>query len=155
MNYIIKKTTPNDVLFRLHPIDNPQLTKLIYLNSHQKQQSLPENWALGVFFDEQVYNMYKKGLFTFNDNDGITKAAFENGVYFDDKLDFTPAKDEDLDAILAILKTGKRSEIVSACDKYGAAKVKDVAIVNCNDLTTAVVSMLEQLWNIQLTMNSN
>lgn len=152
-NYIIKKTTPNEVMFYLHPISNQTLTKLVRLTNRMPQQSLPEDWAMGVFFDPEVYNMFRKGLFTFNDNDGVTKAAFEAGVYFDDKLDFTPANETDTTEILNILKAGKRQDILDACSKFSGNKVKEVAIAHCDELTSAVVSMLEKLWNIQLVMN--
>lgn len=154
-NYIIKKTTPNDVLFMLHPIDNPMMTKKIFLTKRQPQVALPEDWALGVFFDTEVYNMFRKGLFTFNDNDAIVKAAQEKGVYFDDHLDFTPASENDNKIILETLKRGNRSEIVGCIEKYTESKVKDVAIANVDTLSNGVVKMLESVFKVQLNLNED
>ena len=97
----------------------------------------------------------KKGIFTFNDNESLVKTAYEEGVYFDETLDFIPSKENDSHDILAILKKGNRSEIVSARDKYGSDKVKEIAIAHVNELTTAVVAMLENMYHIQLIADGN
>ena len=68
------------------------------------QQVLPLDWALGIFLDNSIYNLYKEGTFTFNDNEGIVKAAIEAGVYFDETLDFTPVKEDVTPKILKVLK---------------------------------------------------
>lgn len=154
-NVIIKKTTPNDVYFTISPLSNTSISKSIYLTNRLPQQNLPIDWALGIFLKEEVYNMFKKGLFTFNDIDGVLKAAIEAGVYFDESLDFKPSTDQDVPAILKILSEGNRSKILSAIDKYGKDKVRDVAIQNANNLTTGVVTMLEGVLGIQLILDGS
>ena len=96
--------------------------------------------------------MYKKGYFTFNDNEGLVKLAIENNVYFDEVLDFTPAKESTNAEVLAVLKAGNRNNILKAIDKYGEEKVKEVAISNVQELTNGVTNMLENLWKISLTI---
>lgn len=151
-NYIITKTSASDVLFTLHPLSNPMLSKKIYLTSRMPKQALPEDWALGVFFDVNLYNMYKKGIFTFDRNDDLVKAAIANNVYFDEVLDFTPAKESTNAEILAVLKAGNRNNILKAIEKYGEDKVKEVTIANIQELSNGVTSMLENLWKISLTI---
>lgn len=151
-NYTLIKTTPNDLLFDLHPVSNFGLTRRIYLNNKTEKQALPLDWALGVFQDDGVFQMYKQGLFTFDRNDEIVKAAFENGVYFGDTLDFTPAAPDQNKIILAILKKGKRAEINQAIEIYGKDTVKDVAILNLDSLTQGVVTMLESVLQTQFTI---
>ena len=90
----IKKTTPGNVLFILHPVSNPMLTKEVYLTDRRPFQFLPTDWALGIFMDDGNYRLYKKGMFTFENNDELVKAAYEAGVYFDEQLDFTPVKED-------------------------------------------------------------
>lgn len=152
--FTIKKTIPGSVLFMLSPLSNQSLKKEIYLTSRMPQQILPEDWALGIFLDSSLYDMYKKGIFTFNDNDGVVKAAREAGVYFDEVLDFTPTEDN-TGKILKVLKSGVRSDILNVIKNYGDDLVKDVVIKYANDLTTGVISMLENHWHIQLTMDGN
>ena len=102
-----------------------------------------------------IYNLYKQGTFTFNDNEGVVKAAIEAGVYFDETLDFTPVKEDVTPKILKVLKSGVRADILKAIKDYGDDLVKNVVIQYANDLTTGVVGMLENHWHIQLTMDGD
>ena len=153
--FTIKKTIPGSVLFTLSPLSNQSLRKEIYLTSRMPQQVLPEDWALGIFLDSSLYDMYKKGVFTFNDNKGVVEAARQAGVYFDEVLDFTPAESDSTTKILKVLKGGVRADILKAIKDYGDSLVKDVVITHANDLTTGVITMLENYWHIQLTMDGN
>lgn len=150
----IKKTVPGSVLFILHPISNPMLTKQIYLTDRNPMQFLPLDWALGVFMDDGNYKLYKKGMFTFENNDELVKAAFEAGVYFDEQLDFTPAREDNEKVILSILKSGNRSSIDKAIKDYGSESVKKVAIAYVEELNTGVVRMLENIFKIQLVIDN-
>lgn len=152
--FTIKKTIPGSVLFTLSPLSNQSLKKEIYLTTRMPQQVLPVDWALGVFLDNSLYDMYKKGIFTFSDNKGIVEAAREAGVYFDESLDFTPAEDN-TGKILKVLKSGVRADILNVIKNYGDDLVKGVVIQNADDLTTGVITMLENHWKIQLTMDGN
>lgn len=149
-NYKLIKTSPNEVLIELHPISNMALTRRIHLTNKAPQCALPEDWALGIFQDSALYQMYKMGYITFDDNDSIVKAAYENGVYFGEALDFTPAKPNRSEEILTILKTGNRRNIENALTTYGAELIRDVAIANIGGLTQNVIAMLENLLNVQL-----
>lgn len=153
--FTIKKTVPGSVLFILSPLSNQALKKEVYLTERMPQQVLPLDWALGIFLDNSIYGMYKKGIFTFNDNKGIVQAAREAGVYFDEVLDFEPVQDDITPKILKVLKSGVRGDILKAIKEYGDDLVKNVVIQYANDLTTGVVQMLENHWNIQLTMDGN
>lgn len=153
--FTIKKTVPGSVLFILSPLSNQALKKEVYLTERMPQQVLPLDWALGIFLDNNIYGMYKKGIFTFNDNKGIVQAAREAGVYFDEVLDFEPVQDDITPKILKVLKSGVRGDILKAIKEYGDDLVKNVVIQYANDLTTGVVQMLENHWNIQLTMDGN
>ena len=152
--FTIKKTIPGSVLFTLSPLSNQSLKKEIYLTSRMPQQVLPVDWVLGIFLDNSLYDMYKKGIFTFSDNKGIVEAAREAGVYFDESLDFTPAEDN-TGKILKVLKSGVRADILNVIKNYGDDLVKGVVIQNADDLTTGVITMLENHWKIQLTMDGN
>ena len=99
--------------------------------------------------------MYKKGIFTFNDNEGIVQAAREAGVYFDETLDFTPVKEDVTPTILKALKSGVRADILKTIKDYGDDLVKNVVVKYADDLTTGVISMLENHWHIQLTMDGD
>lgn len=153
--FTIKKTVPGSVLFTLSPISNQTLKKEIYLTSRMPQQVLPLDWALGIFLDNSIYSLYKQGIFTFNDNDAVVKAAQEAGVYFDETLDFTPVKEDSTPKILKVLKSGVRADILKAIKDYGDDLVKNVVIQYANDLTTGVIGMLENHWHIQLTMDGD
>ena len=154
-NYTLIKVTPNTILFNLHPISNFGLTRRIVLNNNTKKVALPQDWALGIFQDDALYNMYKAGYFTFDDNESIVKAAFEAGVYFDEKLDFTPAPVDKSTNILDLLKKGARIDLTNAINTYGKDEVRDVAVVHLNELSTGVVAMLEGLLHTQLTVDEN
>lgn len=151
--YTLIKVTPNDVLFDLHPVSNISLTRRIYLDKNKTRQPLPLDWALGVFQDDSVYHLYKSGAFTFDDNDGIAKDAFEAGVYFDEKLDFVPAKVDDSKEILAVLKSGNRANINKMVEQKGKQKIIDVAALHVDELTQGVINLLESLLNVQLVLD--
>lgn len=152
-NFQIIKTVPGTVIFNLQPASNPSLSRRVMLTNQNPKQSLPLDWALGVFADPGTYSLYQDKLFTFDDNEGIVKAAFDNGVYFDDKLDFTPAKPNRTELIFATLKAGNRQAINELIEKEGEEAVKEVAIDRANDLTNAVSKMLENIFKIQLTVD--
>ena len=149
----IIKTTPNQVMFILHSISNPSLSKLVRLTNRIPEQTVPVDWALDLFLNEENYQLFKSGCVTVNDVDALKAAAIEAGVYFGDELDFTPAKIEDPKEILSIIKTGNRSKILTAIEKYGEDKVKAVVTSNVKDLTSGVIQMLEGIFKIQLTMD--
>jgi hypothetical protein len=151
-NYKIIKTIPGTVLFTIHPISNPMLSRRVALTEKSPVQPLPLDWALGVFADQDIYALYKKHAFTFDDN-SIVEEAFNAGVYFDDKLDFTPAKPDQEQYIFGILKSGNRQAIMDLIDSKGAEIVKRVAIAKTDDLTQSVVRMLENIFRIQLTVD--
>ena len=153
--FTLKKVVPGSVLFTLSPLSNQALKKEIYLTTRMPQQVLPLDWALGIFLDSSLYNMYKKGIFTFNDNDGMVQAAREAGVYFDEALDFEPVSEDTIGKILKTLKSGVRADIMRSIKDYGDDLVRDVVIKHAQDLTTGVVTMLENHWHIQLTMDGN
>ena len=152
-NFTIKKTVPGTVLFSLSPISNQSLNKTIILTTRLPQQALPLDWALGVFLDTTLYNMYKKGIFTFNDNAALIKAASEAGVYFDTNDDFQPCENN-MPKIINALKSGVRADIMKVIKEYGDDLVRDVVVKYADELTTGVVTMLENHWGIQLTMDA-
>jgi hypothetical protein len=152
-NFTIIKTVPGTVLFSLHPISNPSLQRLIKLTAKNPKQALPVDWAMGVFADPGVYSLYESKAFTFDDNEGAVKTAFEKGVYFDDKLDFEPAPQDLTNVIFSILQGGNRAAILKSIEDYGNDLVKDVAIAKANDLTQSVIRMLENIFKIQLTID--
>ena len=150
----IKKTTPGNVLFILHPVSNPMLTKEVYLTDRRPFQFLPTDWALGIFMDDGNYRLYKKGMFTFENNDELVKAAYEAGVYFDEQLDFTPVKEDNEKEILAILKSGNRASIDKAIKDFGKEMIIKVAASNVDGLNTGIVRMLESLLKVQLVIDN-
>lgn len=152
-NFTIIKTVPGTVLFSLRPISNPSLQRLIKLTAKNPKQALPVDWAMGVFADPGVYSLYENKAFTFDDNESAVKMAFEQGVYFDDKLDFEPAPQDLTNVIFSILQGGNRAAILKSIEDYGNDLVKDVAIAKANDLTQSVIRMLENIFKIQLTID--
>ena len=152
-NFTIIKTVPGTVLFSIHPISNPSLTRIIILSDKNPKQALPVDWAMGIFADPGLYTLYQDKKFTFDNNENAVKTAFEMGVYFDDKLDFTPAQPDRTDAIFATLSGGNRAAIMGIIESDGLDAVKNVAITRANELTTGVVKMLEQIFKIQLTVD--
>lgn len=149
----IIKTTPNQVMFVLHSISNPNLSKIVRLTNRIPEQTVPVDWALDLFLDEDNYRLFKEGLITVNDVKSLTAAAIEAGVYFGDNLDFIPAGKDDSNNILAEIKTGNRNKILNVIKKYGEDKVKAVVLSNVNELTSGVIQMLEGIFKIQLTMD--
>lgn len=152
-NFLLFKTTPNDVIFVLHPLSNPSLSRLIHMKKAMTKIALPLDWALGVFFDEGVRTLYEKGIIAFDDNEAACRAAFEAGVYWSEELLFTPAKSTDEQDIFAILKSGVRMDIMNAINTYGKDKVLGVAAGNKESLTTGVVSLLEKELHVQLSLS--
>ena len=51
----IIKTTPNQVMFILHSISNPSLSKLVRLTDRIPEQTVPADWALDLFLNEENY----------------------------------------------------------------------------------------------------
>lgn len=151
-SFIVKKTCVGDVFMMVSPMSNPTISRTIRLTDKVPQQVLPLDWALGLIMDQGNETMYRKGYITFDDNDALAKAAVEAGVWFD-SYDFKPAQPNQAQNILTILKTGNRSNIQKAIAEYGADRVKEVASYYVDDLTTAVVSMLENLLNVQLIID--
>ena len=151
-SFVLKKTCAGSVFTIVSPMSNPNVTRVIDLTDRVPQQVLPEDWALGFIMDQGNYSLYKNGYVTFDKNEELAKLAAETGVLFDD-FDFTPAKEDQTNTILAILKTGVRIKIQEAINTYGKDKVRDVAAYNIDNLTTAVVKTLENMLNTQLTID--
>lgn len=147
--YKIIKVAPQDVLFQLRSISNPEITKTIHLTSRMPQQMLPVDWALGVFIDDGPMSLYQSGAITFEKNDELVRDAYEAGVYFTEELDFKPAEENRNDVIFGILQEGNRTKIMDAIKEYGNDTVRDVAAVNCARLSQGVVSMLENIFKMQ------
>ena len=152
-NFQIIKTVPGTVIFNLQPASNPSLSRRVMLTNQNPKQSLPLDWALGIFADPGTYSLYQDKLFTFDNNEAIVKAAFDAGVYFDDKLDFEPAQPDRTEIIFATLKAGNRQAIMDLIAKEGENAVKDVAIDRANEITSGINKMLESIFKIQLTVD--
>lgn len=152
MAYKVIKTGPGNVLFIISPVDNPNIRKEVYLTNRHPQQTLPLNYALDVFLDDGLFNLYQEGYFTFDDPEGLKAEAVAEGYYFDNGKELKPAKPTQENDILAILKKGVRSEILQACNQYGGDIVRNTATEHIGELTQSVVQMLEKLWNVQFTI---
>ena len=151
--YKMKKVIPGDLLIMLHPLSNPMISREVFLTDRNPNQMLPLDWALGVFMDNGIYNMYKNGMFTFENNEALVKAAYEAGAYFDETLDFVPVKEDNSKIIFEILSSGNRAKIIKAIDDYGKESVLAVAIDKVESLSTGVVQLLESILKVQLTMD--
>ena len=146
----LRKVVPNDLIIRVYQYDNPQINRFIKMTDRNPYQMLPWQWALSIFMDEGNYNLYKKGYITFDKNDELVKLAYEMGAYFDDKLDFTPAREDNENVVVSVLKAGNRSNIMNAIQKYGRSFVQHVAVTHRDELSAGVVSMLESILQVQL-----
>ena len=111
--------------------------------------------ALGVFTSDDVYRLYKKGYFTFDNNEELLQAAKEANLYFADELDFKPADKNTNETILTQLQKGNRSAIEKAIKEYGKERVMDVAKANLDNLTTGVKTMLEQTLKVSFSLNED
>lgn len=151
--YKMKKVIPGDLLIILHPLSNPMISREVFLTDRNPNQMLPLDWALGVFMDNGIYNMYKNGMFTFENNDALVKAAYEAGAYFDETLDFVPVKEDNSKIIFEILSSGNRAKIIKAIDDYSKEAVLAVAVDKVESLSTGVVQLLESILKVQLTMD--
>lgn len=150
--FTIIKTTPGNVMIKLHAIDNPGFSRLVYLTNRAPRQVLPVNFALDVFADPGNFATYKQGLFTFDDNEAIKQIAIERSYYFDSDYDkLVPAKITQEEDINNIIKSGVRSKVIEACSKYGGELVKQTAINHVSEYTMSVIKMCEDIWHIQLT----
>lgn len=152
--FILTKTSPSDVFFVISLISNPAVKREVYLTKQRPQQPLPAEYALSIVADPGLYTLYKKGYFTFNDNEGLAKLAYEQGYWFEPSFDFEPSSPKDVDLILSILKVGNRAKIEETIKKYGEDKVRDVAIANLSGLTQNVIMLLEKTFKVQLTMDN-
>lgn len=151
--YKMKKVIPGDLLIMLRPLSNPMISREIFLTDRNPNQMLPLDWALGVFMDNGIYNMYKNGMFTFENNEALVKAAYEAGAYFDEALDFVPVKEDNSKIIFEILSSGNRAKIIKAIDDYSKESVLAVAVDKVESLSTGVVQLLESILKVQLTMD--
>lgn len=149
----MKKVIPGDLIIVLHPLSNPMLSRTIRLTDRNPNQMLPLDWALGVFMDNGIYNMYKKGIFTFDNPKALTQAAYEAGAYFDEDLDFVPVKEDNSKVIFEILSSGNRAKITKVIEDYGRELILNVAVSRVEDLSTGVVQLLESMLKVQLTMD--
>ena len=142
--FTIIKSTPDNVLFSLSPVDNPSIKREIYLTERHPKQAVPEAFALDVFYDTGVFSLYKSGKITFDRNDEIKKIAIDSGTYFETDYDkFVPASATKEQDIEKVLKAGRRSDIVNAIKTYGKEEVTGVAMSHRGELTDAVIHMLE------------
>ena len=151
-SFILKKTTAGEVFTKVSPMSNPTVSRIIHLTDRVPQQVLPLDWALGFIIDQGNYSLYKKGYVTFDNNDALAKAAVDAGVWFD-TFDFTPVESDKVNIILSTLKSGNRTKILEVVEKYGKDEVATVASRNIDELTTAVVAMLENVLKIQLIID--
>ena len=116
---------------------------------------LAADWALGIFLDNGNYSLYSKGYITFDNNEELAKLAYDQSIYYSDSLDFTPISTDNTNEIKAILKSGNRKSIEGAIQEYGASRVQAVAI-NCREeLSVAVINMLEGMLKIQLIIDGS
>lgn len=150
-------TTPNLIIFRLSPYDNPANSRVIKLGATNlnKVITMPMSLALGIFTSDDVYGLYKKGYFTFDNNEELLQAAKEASLYFADELDFKPADKNTNETILTQLQKGNRSAIEKAIKEYGKERVMDVAKANLDNLTTGVKTMLEQTLKVSFSLNED
>lgn len=149
----MEKAVPGNVIFTLHPVDNPMLSKIINLTNRNPSVMLPKNWALGVFVNDGTYSLYSNGVITFSDNEDLVRTAYEESIYFSDTLDFTPAKTVDNNEITAVLRSGNRKSIDNMITKYGKERVREIAFSVAKELPVGIVNMLESIFKVQLIID--
>ena len=149
----LKKVTPKNVVFVLHPLSNPSLSRKIILTDRNPYQMLPLDWALGIFNDDGAYSLYKKGYITFDKNQELAKEAYSAGAYFSEVLEFEPSQEGQNDKILGILKAGNRTAIDKVIKDYGRDVVRSVAVEHAAELSVGVVNMLEGIFKCQLIID--
>lgn len=141
--FVITKTVPGTVIFDLSPITNTEQHRIIKLTEKMPSTRLPKDWALGVFLKTEVFDMYKKGIFTFDNPEEVTKLAVQEQVYFGDELDFKPRSKDYVNNILTVLKQAQRNAIIEAI-KEDRDVVLAVAQEHINELTNGTISLLEK-----------
>lgn len=158
--YRITKNIPSDLLLAISPLSNREITKTIYLTRKMPTANIPLDWILGIFLDDGLYSMYKKGYFSFDNDAEIIAAAKEANVFFDEDdlklvINKKPEEKDFSKAILTTLKAGFRPKIEELFDKYDKEMVVSVASMNANQLPYAVIQMIEQKYGIQLIADNN
>jgi len=141
--FVITKTVPGTVIFDLSPITNTEQHRIIKLTEKMPSTRLPKDWALGVFLKVEVFDMYKKGIFTFDNPDEVTKLAIEEQVYFGDKLEFTPRSKDYLDKILTVLKQAQKNQILEYLAK-DRDLVLSIAQEHLDELSNGTISLIEK-----------
>ena len=141
--FVITKTVPGTVIFDLSPITNTEQHRTIKLTEKMPSTRLPKDWALGVFLKVEVFDMYKKGIFTFDNPEEVTKLAIEEQVYFGDKLEFEPRKKDYLDKILVTLKQAQKNAILEYI-KSDRDLVLAIAQEHLDELSNGTISLIEK-----------
>lgn len=155
----IKKNIPTNLFFTLTPYSAEGISSLnrqIYLTYRMPEAALPMDWALGIFINPSLYKMYKEGIFTFDNNEALLKAAIEKGLIFEEELSqFNIKQVNKEEEILKIIKKGNRKEILKIIEDEGRDMVISVVSLNIDTLQYAIVQMLESILGVQLTIDGS
>lgn len=155
--YIHKTCIGHLVVQLTHPITGAK-QKLVF-EAAQTKKILPLEWAALVYADTSsgAYNLFKKGYFTFSDNEKVRDYALEHNLLIGDvDLSDLVVKDANhLEEVLATLKSGKKTRIDELLKNQKTAEdVVRVARENVESLTQGILDYIEKKLGIALTDQS-
>lgn len=149
--YDIVKTCKGALVLDIPAFDSSAINKRIEFAWDEKQHRVPRIFALGIFNDSTLENMYKAGYFKVE-----PAAEFEREVAaiyapVEEKVS-VPSDDE----IIKYLVAGNRVKIKELFARGGIVKdtIITLARAHIGDIPTSMVKDLEQLLGVELAVEN-
>lgn len=153
---ILKKNVKGGLSLVLEDINDPTKVKTISFSNRRPTNRISMSFALSIFNDPNLMDMYKKGMFVVQNEQDFFREAEDQGIHFFDREDGKKGEEELVledvvyvteDEILKLLKSKNTRALKQKIDEASIYLKSQILFITCqhvNDLPLSTIKLVEE-----------
>ena len=151
---VIRKNIHGGLVLSLENINDMGQVRSLTFNDRRPTQRVGIDFALSIFVDPTLLEMYKKGMFIIENEQDFFKQAEEAGIYYDFKegkkeekvvADMAYVSEADILSSLKSQNTVALKKKLEDASSYLKSQYLYVAAANVKDITSGNVRIVEEI----------
>lgn len=149
--YDIVRQVKGGLTLTLPTFDSTGTPRVFSIAYNMEKIRVPRNYALGIFADPILEQMYKDGVFTVEPASEFEKDVAEVYMPIENKVDIIPDK-----TFIDYLKKNNRMKVKEIADQGGVNRDKLIVLAreNIGDIPTSMIKYLEELLKVELQVEN-
>lgn len=149
--YDIVRQVKGGLTLTLPTFDSTGIPRTFTIAHNIDKIRVPRNYALGIFTDPTLEQMYKEGMFTVEPSADFEKDVAEVYMPIERTVDIIPDK-----TIIDYLKKGNRVKVKDIAEQGGVNRDKLIVLAreNIGDIPSSMIKYLEDLLKVELQVEN-